>query len=145
MIYLRILNIILVLAKIIRWVIVRIFSSISDPVCEILDFDQRINGDDRGLINAWNVGRNLALRNPDLVRRMMDGELPVLGVKGGVREKIQADKIGSLWYLAQRQGLLGEDLDIDMSAEVEMVCSRTGVRILYTLDLEKLFSSYEGD
>lgn len=123
----------------------RIFSSISDPVCEILDFDQRINGDDRGLINAWNVGRNLALRNPDLVRRMMDGELPVLGVKGGVREKIQADKIGSLWYLAQRQGLLGEDLDIDMSAEVEMVCSRTGVRILYTLDLEKLFSSYEGD
>lgn len=123
----------------------RIFSSISDPVCEILDFDQRINGDDRGLINAWNVGRNLALRNADLVRRMRDGELPELGVKGGVRKKIQAHKIGSLWYLAQRQGLLGEDLDIDMSSEVEMICSRTGVRVLYTLDLEKLFSSYEGD
>lgn len=119
----------------------RIYKSISDPVVEILDYDERINGPDRGLINAWFVGRKLAERNPDLALRAKNGELPVLGVKGGVSRKIKADKTGSLWYLAQWQGLRGEDLDILLDAEVIMVCSRTGVRVSYTLDMIKLFDS----
>lgn len=119
----------------------RIYKSISDPVVEILDYDERINGPDRGLINAWFVGRKLAGRNPDLALRAKNGELPVLGVKGGVSRKIKADKTGSLWYLAQWQGLRGEDLDIMLDVDVMMVCSRTGVKVLYTLDMARLFGA----
>lgn len=121
----------------------RIWRSIQEPVNEVLDYDERIDGDDKGLINAWQVGRRLAERDPDVAARARNGELPVLGVKGGVERKINVKKTGSLWYLAQWQGLRGEDLDIDIAAEVTMVCSRTGMKVLYTLDLSKLFGSKE--
>jgi hypothetical protein len=122
----------------------RIYKSISDPVVEILDYDERINGPDRGLINAWFVGRNRAQRDCDLVARIMAGELPVLAVKGGVEKKVRVDKVGSLWYLATWQGLRGDDLDIDTESEYSMVCSRFGVRVVYTFDLAKLGRS-QGD
>jgi len=121
----------------------RIWRSIQEPVNEVLDYEKRINGDDKGLINAWQVGRRLAERDPDVAARARKGELPVLGVRGGVEREINVKKIGSLWYLAQWQGLRGEDLDIDMDAEVTMVCSRTGVKVSYTLDISKLFGSKE--
>ena len=121
----------------------RVFVPVSEPVRDILDYDERINGDDRGLINAWQVGRRLAERDPEIAARARNGELPVLGVRGGVERKIEADKVGSLWYLAQWQGLRGEDLHIDIDEEIEMVCSRTGVKVLYTLDTNKLFGSKE--
>lgn len=121
----------------------RIYRSILEQMHDELDYEKRINGDDRGLINAWQVGRELAVRDPDIAARAKNGELPVLGVKGGVERKINADKVGSLWYLAQWQGLRGEDLDIDMDAEVEMTCSRTGVKVLYTFDIDRLFNIKE--
>lgn len=121
----------------------RIWRSIQEPVNEVLDYDERINGDDKGLINAWQVGRRLAERDPEVAAKARNGELPVLGVKGGVERKINAEKTGSLWYLAQWQGLRGDDLDIDMDAAVTMVCSRTGMKVLYTLDINKLFSVKE--
>lgn len=116
----------------------RIYKSISEPIYDNPDYADRIDGYDKGLINAWNVGRRLAATDPDIAAKARNGELPVLGVKGGVERKIQQDKIGSLWYLATWQGLRGEDLDIDMGAEIEMVCSKTGVKVLYTFDLEEL-------
>jgi len=123
----------------------RIYKSISDSVIDITDYDERINGPDRGLINSWFAGRKLALRDPDLVARIMAGELPVLAAKGGVEKKIKGEKAGSLWYLAAWQGLRGEDLDIDTEAEYSMVCSRFGVRVVYTFDRNKLGKSQDGD
>jgi len=116
----------------------RIYKSISDPIIDVLDYDERINGPDRGLINSWFVGRKLALRDLDLVARIMAGELPVMAAKGGVEKKVKIDKTGSLWYLAAWQGLRGEDLDIDTGSEYSMVCSRFKVRVVYTFDPKKL-------
>ena len=68
----------------------------------------------------------------------MKGELPPLGWKGGVERKLKArEKIGTLMYLAQWQGLRGEDLDIDTEAEPQHVCTRTGMRVIFTGDYEK--------
>lgn len=121
----------------------RIYRSVLEPMHGELDYEKRINGDDKGLVNAWQVGRELAARDPDIAARAKNGELPVLGVKGGVERKINADKVGSLWYLAQWLGLRGEDLDIDTDAEVKMTCSRTGVKVLYTFDIDRLFNIKE--
>lgn len=123
----------------------RIYKSVSEPIYENPDYKDRIEGYDKGLINAWNVGRKLALSNPGLVIQARNGELPVLGVKGGVERKINKDKIGSLWYLAQWQGLRGEDLDVDITAEVQMICSRTGVKVTYTFDTKRLLDVQEED
>jgi len=121
----------------------RVYKSISDPIIEILDYDERINGPDRGLINSWFVGRRLALRDSNLVARIMAGELPVMAAKGGVKEEVKVDKSGSLWYLATWQGLRGEDLDIDTESEYSMICSRFNVRVVYTFDLRKLGKSQD--
>lgn len=119
----------------------RIYRSITESIIDMSRYEDRIDGYDKGLINAWQVGRGLAVRDPDIAAKSKNGELPVLHVKGGVEKRIKGDKIGSLWYLAMWQGLRGEDLDIDMSQEVEMVCSRTGVKVLYTFDIDKLGNS----
>lgn len=41
-------------------------------------------------------------------------------------------------YLAEWQGLRGEDLDIDLSEEVEVFCCRSHIRVIFTSDLKKL-------
>jgi len=63
--------------------------------------------------------------------------LPVLGWKGGVERKLQAKKFGTLNYVAQWQGLCGEDLDVDLAEERELTCARTGMVVTYTADREK--------
>ena len=70
--------------------------------------------------------------------KVENNELPVLGRKGGVDKTLQKkEKFGSLNYLAQWQGLRGEDLDINLSEEVTMQCSKTGMMITYTPDPTK--------
>jgi len=61
-----------------------------------------------------------------------------LGWKGGV-ERItkNREKFGVLYYLAQWQGLRGEDLDIDLSHEPVLTCSRTGTRVTFSTDIAK--------
>ena len=120
----------------------KIFRSHLEPIREGLSWEETWRGEDRGLIKCWEVGRKLRENEPDLMRRALEGELPVLGWKGGVAEKMQKDKkYGSYNYLAQWQGLRGEDLDIDRSVEVERICSRTGMRIIYTGDSKKYGNS----
>ena len=116
----------------------KVFKSMKEPVVDVVNYDERINGPDRGLINAWFAGRRLAARDLDLSARAKAGELPVLGVKGGVEKKIKGGKIGSLWYVATWQGLRGEDLDVDPDVDILMRCARFGVEVLFTLDHEKL-------
>ena len=91
-----------------------------------------------GLIISWEIGRELRVKDPDVAKRAEKGELPVLGWKGGVdKETKKGEKYGTLYYLAQWQGLRGEDLNINPSEEIQMICTKTKMRVIYTGDLKK--------
>jgi len=97
--------------------------------------DEKWRGEDRGLILCWEEGRLLGDSQPKLARRAQRGELPMLGFKGGVkRQPKKKKKNGSLCYLAQLQGLCGEDLDINLQSSYVLKCSRTGVKVSYSLE-----------
>ncbi len=116
----------------------RIHRSHKEPKREGLSWDERWKGKDKGLITCWEVGRELREKEPELAFRAEKGELPVLGWKGGVEKKTKkGEKYGTLFYLAQWQGLRGDDLDIDLSQQPELVCTKTGMRVIYTDDLKK--------
>jgi len=48
------------------------------------------------------------------------------------------EKHGSFKYLAEWQGLSGEDLNIEPDQELSMVCTQTGMTVIFTSDLAKL-------
>ena len=121
----------------------RIYRSYHEPKREGLSWDERWKGQDKGLITCWEVGRELSKKEPELWERAKNGELPVLAWKGGVdvEKKIKKkEKYGSLSYLAQWQGLRGDDLNIDLSKEIELICSKTGMKVIYTKDVNKYIS-----
>jgi hypothetical protein len=96
------------------------------------------NGPDKGLILCWERGRHLASTSPELSTKALSGELPVLGWKGGIARKLKkTEKFGSLKYLAQWQGLRGDDLSISLSKETILTCSRTGTIVTFTSDIKK--------
>jgi len=116
----------------------RIYRSYQEPIREDPSFDERWRGPDKGLITCWEVGRERSKDNPELVERVKNGELPNLGWKGGVEKNIKNKvKYGCLNYLAEWQGLRGEDLDIELNEEREMTCSKTGMKVIYTGDATK--------
>jgi hypothetical protein len=116
----------------------RIHRSWKEPKREGLSWGERWEGDDRGLITCWEVGREIREKEPELAKRAENGELPVLGWKGGVEKRTkQGVKYGTLSYLALWQGLRGEDLDMDLSEEPELICSKTGMKVIYTGDPKK--------
>ena len=116
----------------------RIYRSCQQPNREDPSFEERWRGPDKGLITCWEVGRAKAIDEPELAERAKNGELPVLGWTGGVDRALEKkEKYGSLNYLAQWQGLRGDDLDIDLSEEIEIVCSKTGMKIIFTGDTTK--------
>lgn len=110
------------------------------PISE--DYAVRMEGPDKGLINAWITGLAKRVDAPELAAKATAGELPVLPFRGGVEAAIKTKtKVGHLLYVAMWQGLRGEDLQIDTDAELSMTCTRTGVPVLYTMDFEKLRTS----
>lgn len=115
----------------------RIYRSCKEPIREGLSWDENWRGEDEGLITCWEVGRKLREKDPDLAKRAENGELPLLGWKGGVEKKIKNKKYGTLNYLAAWQGLRSEDLDINLSQEPELICSKTGMKVIYTGDVNK--------
>ncbi len=116
----------------------RIYRSYGQPKREGLSWQELWQGDDRGLILCWEIGREMRQSEPELARCAENGELPVLAWKGGI-EKITKlrEKYGTLNYLAQWQGLRGEDLNIDLYEEPVLICSRTGMKVIFTGDLRK--------
>ncbi len=115
-----------------------IFRSIKEPLRKGLSWDERWKGDDKGLIICWEIGRELRAKEPELANKAENGELPVLGWKGGVEKKIiKGEKYGTFFYLAEWQGLRGEDLNINLSQEKELICSKTGMRVVFTGDQKK--------
>lgn len=119
----------------------RIHRPIDSPLRTGLTRDELWEAADKGLIKCWEIGRQRATRFPDLAQRCCADELPVLGWKGGISRSLKKnEKYGSLKYLAQWQGLRGEDLDIDLGAERVMTCSRTKMVVTFTPDRSKYFN-----
>ncbi|MCU7250422.1 hypothetical protein [Pseudomonas koreensis] len=119
----------------------RIHRQIDTPLRTGLTRDELWEAADKGLIKCWEIGRQRAARFPDLAQRCCADELPVLGWKGGVSRSLKKnEKYGSLKYLAQWQGLRGEDLDIDLNAERALTCSRTKMVVTFTPDRAKYFN-----
>ncbi|MFA6072205.1 MAG: AAA family ATPase, partial [Janthinobacterium sp.] len=66
------------------------------------------------------------------------GELPILGWKGGISSvDRKLKKFGSLKYLAQWQGIRGENLSLSLSVETTITCSKTGSTVTFTSSREK--------
>jgi hypothetical protein len=114
-----------------------IFRSIVEPKRKDLSWVETWKGADKGIIASWERGREKAKEDAELAACARRGELPILVWKGGVEKKIKAKKYGTLQYLAQWQALRGEDLDIHTNKEVEIVCSKTGMTVIYTADMSK--------
>ena len=122
---------------------INIYRSFEVPNREGLTWEEVWHSSDRGLIKSYEIGRELARKKPELAEKAKNGELPVTGYKGGVDKAIKKmEKVGSLNYLAEWQALRGESLNIDLDKEVVLTCSRTGVRVLFTGDIEKLKNPY---
>lgn len=110
----------------------------TEPERSGLDWSEIWEGADRGVIKTWEIGRKLATQKPALAESAKAGELPPLNWKGGVAKKLKKrEKFGSLRYLAQWQGLRGEDLNLDLEAEVTLTCSKTGMVTTFTPDIRK--------
>ena len=116
----------------------------TEPLRTDVSFEERWRSQDQGLITAWEVGRKLRLRDQGLVAKVEKGVLPLLGFKGGVEKGIKAKKrYGTLHYLAQLQGIKGVDLLIDTGLEYSLICSSSGVEVVYTIDATKYSDSKE--
>ncbi|EIK94071.1 hypothetical protein PMM47T1_23472 [Pseudomonas sp. M47T1] len=111
---------------------------ITHPLRPKLTWEETWQGPDQGLIRCWEIGRERADKMPELAHQCRAGELPVLGWKGGVARVLKKkDKYGALKYLAQWQGLRGEDLNVTIDQEVTLTCSRTGMTVTFTPDRAK--------
>ena len=116
------------------------------PARSNLSWHETWEGPDSGLIKKWEIGRKLAVQNPDLASRTLAGELPPLNWKGGSdRTLVKREKFGSLRYLAQWQGLRGEDLSINLDAEVTIKCVKTHMIVTFTPDIRKILNDFENN
>lgn len=112
--------------------------SFSESERQGMDWSAIWHSEDLGLIKSWEIGRKLASQKPDLAAAALANELPPLNWKGGVSKQLKKrEKYGSLRYLAQWQGLRGEDLVVDLDAELTLVCSKTNVIVTFTGDATK--------
>lgn len=118
----------------------------SEPARSNLSWHETWEGPDSGLIKNWEIGRKLAIQNPDLAMRTLAGELPPLNWKGGSdRTLVKREKFGSLRYLAQWQGLRGEDLSINLGVEVTIKCVKTHMIVTFTPDIRKILNDFENN
>lgn len=116
--------------------------SVSEPIRSGLSIEERWQGPDRGVIAAWERGREISeegnLDSQDLTARARRGELVILPWKGGVERALKVkQKFGTMRYLAMWQGLRGDDLDVDLKSESTLECSATGMVVTYTSDPAK--------
>jgi len=113
--------------------------SVSEPIRAGLTWEETWNGVDQGFIHCWEIGRRRAVAEAQLAQACLEGQLPPLGWKGGVVKMLKKpEKVGAFRYLAEWQGLRGEDLRIDLSQELSLACTATGMTVTFTSDLAKL-------
>lgn len=99
---------------------------------------ERQEGKDMGLISAWLSGVEKQKSWLGISSAAKRGELPVLPFKGGVEKPVKVVKTGSLHYIAMWQGLRGDDLNVSIGSKPSMTCSKTGVKVIYTDDINLL-------
>jgi hypothetical protein len=110
-----------------------VYRSINEPIREGLSWNELWRGQDQGLIICWEMGRNHALSDFDLADKAKRGELPLLAYKGGTDRRLtKKERYGSLDYLAQWQGLRGEDLNVFPDEEKVIICTKTEMEVTYT-------------
>ena len=99
--------------------------------------------EDRGLIQAWEIGRRQALKKPELAEKAVKGQLPASDLfQGGYNKRLEATfQYGSLHYYCMWLGWRGQDLDIDLDEEYPVVCAKTRMGVVYTLDSSKYLTS----
>lgn len=112
--------------------------SIYQPIRSDPTWTNRWSKEDGGLITCWERGREMQLEAPLLAERAAAGQLIVLPWKGGVEKTIKAKKFGSFFYLAMWQGLRNEDLNIDKAKEIILICSATGMPVVFTSEIQKI-------
>jgi hypothetical protein len=98
----------------------------TEPIRDGLTWERRWVGPDRGLIWNWERGRQMRDTSPELAARARAGELMELGWQGGTHDlepEKNGLKFGSLRYLAQWQGLRGEDLEIELRNDTIITCT----------------------
>ncbi len=122
-----------------------IHRSKQEPIRSGLSWEEMWQASDRGLVISWERGRMKSLENPELAKRCLNGELPVLPWKGGVDKSIKGKKYGSLLYLAMWQGLRNEDLNVDMSNEVTLICTKSNVQVTYSPNLIALEANQQAE
>lgn len=116
----------------------KIHRSISEPIREGANWDERWNAADDGVIACWERGREKRLEDPALAAQANGGQLVVLPWKGGVERTIKKkQKFGTLLYLAMWQGLRDEDLNIDSAEETALNCTTTRMTVVFTADIAK--------
>lgn len=101
-------------------------------------WEKRWQGPDNGLLCSWLRGIEKAGTEIELRDAAVKGELPPLAWKGGGPSIKAGKRWGSLHYLATWQGLRGEDLSIDTVARAVVTCTRTGMIVTFTDDLQAL-------
>ena len=115
-----------------------VYLAIDEPIRTNPSWEERWQGEDQGLIQCWETGRARGDKQPELREKVKAGELPPLDWKGGIIKKLKAKvKYGSLFYLAELQGIGAEDLNIDLSQEHTRICSKTGQTVVLTPDSTK--------
>lgn len=115
--------------------------SISVAIRPHMDTTERWLGEDRGLIAAWEVGREMSRSNLEAAEAARRGELVPVPWKGGVEKPIKGGKVGVFRYLAMWQGLRGEDLEIDTDERPQVTCTRFSVPVRFTDDPSEIGAS----
>jgi hypothetical protein len=110
-----------------------LFRSINEPIREDLTRNQLWEGHDKGLIWCWELGRIFRREGRECALKASANELPLGDWKGGVEKRLMTDKkYGSLQYLAQWQGMRGEDLNLQLDGQTKLICSRTNQPVLFS-------------
>ena len=69
----------------------------SEPKRSSLSYAEAWEGEDLGIISAWERGREKGIEDPELTQKVMRGELVELPWKGGIDKPIKSKaKYGSL-------------------------------------------------
>lgn len=126
---------------------IHVFKSIDDEIRKDSTYNERWETFEKGLITSWESGRkNRETIFKNEAEYLKNGALPKLSFTGGhvmsddgEYKKNYVYRYGTFNYLAQRQGILGLDLDIntDRDEGLMLTCSDTGLKTIFTIDQDK--------
>lgn len=147
---------------------IKVYKSISNHIRDDLSYNERWGSFEQGLVTAWESGKKHKNDTFSFKYKLLQsGALPKLSFKGGhiipikiISYKINRTKLFYLWdkdrykdffkpkykykygtfnYIAQMQGILGKDLDIDSQRDEGMIltCSITSIKTIFTTNIKK--------